>query len=171
MSQTQVESVRVQKFKQFVWTWVKRLYWIIGTLGLLFGCYYLYNVMERPISSVLIFLIGILALYYYWVKWFVIPESDATWPPYQTVCPDYLTLVDAGNGTEANPAKCMDFVGVSSNGGIQVSTPGNAEAMKANSSYTFTIAPKTSAQTISQYTQALCQQVQDKGLSWTGKCE
>lgn len=137
-------------------TTAKWAYWIVGLGALLYACYYLYNVMMRPVASVLIFMAGILALYFYWVKWFVMSEK-ANWPPYQSICPDYLTpLAPGGNGGEV---KCMDFVGVSRNQRIKVADPSKSQTQSNDSQFTFVVNPTEDKTSLRQRLQAY-------GLSW-----
>lgn len=134
----------------------KYAYWIIGVGLLLYGCHYLYNVMMRQVAAILVFMGGILALYFYWVKWFVM-SSKAQWPPYQSICPDYLTPLAPG-GTDGE-VKCLDFVGVSRNNRIRVADPRRSAEQARDSQYTFTVNPKESKE-------SLRERVQAYGLSW-----
>jgi hypothetical protein len=111
--------------------------------------------MLRPVASVLIFMAGVLALYFYYVKWFMI-GTKGQWPPYQSICPDYLTPLAPGNGGQV---KCMDFVGVSRNNRIQKADPRTSQEQSSNQEYTFTVNPNESKE-------SLRQRVQQYGLSW-----
>jgi hypothetical protein len=133
----------------------KYAYWIIGGGVLLYACYYLYNVMMRPVASVLIFMAGVLALYFYWVKWFTMSDKGQ-WPPYQSICPDYLTPLAPGNGGQV---KCLDFVGVSRNKRIKVADPRSSTQQANDPQYTFAVNPAESKE-------SLRQRVQTYGLSW-----
>ena len=150
----------------------KWVYWILGLLLVGVACYYIYNVMTRPVAGILVFMGGILALYFYYVKWFVIPEKRPDWPPYQTVCPDYLTPVSPGydmsigtNGkTVATPKqggqfKCVDFVGVSRNGRLKRASPANLQSQITQGDYTFPVNPN-------EKPQALKARLQSYGLTW-----
>lgn len=134
---------------------MKYVYWIVGVGALLFACHYLYNVMLRPVASVLVFMGGVLALYFYWVKWFVTTEK-AQWPPYQSICPDYLTPLAPGTGGQV---KCMDFVGVSRNQRIKVADPKRSTEQSNDAAYTFVVQP-------GEDKNSLRQRVQTYGLSW-----
>jgi hypothetical protein len=134
----------------------KYAYWIIGLAALMYVCYYLYNIMVRPVASILVFMGGILALYFYWVKWFVMTEK-VQWPPYQSICPDYLTpLAAPGTGGEV---KCLDFVGVSRNRRIKVADPRRSVEQAKDTQYAFTIKP-------GEDKNSLRQRIQAYGLSW-----
>ncbi len=149
------------EFKQTVETWKKRLYWGIGLLIVILACYYLYNTMQRPIASVLLFIGGILTLYYYWVKWFELLDP-MRWQPSVSPCPDYLTLIDPGNGT-STPAKCADFIGVSANGQMTKASMESLPNVPSSSVFEVPVAGSVSASTI-------CDEVAKKGLVWTGVC-
>ena len=112
--------------------WVKtivlilsRIYWIVGLILIVGLSYVLFNTYNRQVAGVLIFLGGILALYFYYVKWFVIDIEKAK--SGFSLCPDYLTPISPGL-RDGQPDKngsfrCVDFVGVSSNGILKKSTP------------------------------------------------
>jgi hypothetical protein len=134
----------------------KYAYWIVGVGALLFACHYLYNVMMRPVAAVLVFMAGVLALYFYWVKWFAMTEKGQ-WPPYQSICPDYLTPLAPGNGGQV---KCMDFVGVSRNQRIKVADPRRSMEQANDPQFTFVVNPKEDKA-------SLRQRIQSYGLSWT----
>lgn len=133
----------------------KYVYWIVGLGALLFTCYYLYNIMIRPVASILIFMGGVLALYFYWVKWFIASEKSQ-WPPYQSICPDYLTPLAPGEGGNV---KCMDFVGVSRNNRIKVADPRRSTEQANESQFAFVVQP-------GEDKNSLRQRIQTYGLSW-----
>jgi len=95
----------------------KALFWIIALAlnGAL--AYFLYSVLNRQISGLLVFLTVLFMTYFYYVKIFIVNKT--VWPPITTSCPDYLTLIrtPAANGNPASQT-CVDFVGVSNNGGL-----------------------------------------------------
>jgi hypothetical protein len=104
----------------------KWAYWITGLVVIGAISYFFYSVLNKQIAGVLFFLAGVAAMYFYWVKWFVVPERGARWPPRITPCPDYLTQVmDAPqSGARApNSYKCYDYVGVSRTSGGITKTP------------------------------------------------
>jgi len=74
-------------------SFAKYAYWILGLVLIGFITYYLYSVLQRPVAAILVCLGGIMALYFYYVKWFLVAAKNSKWPPYQTICPDYLTPV------------------------------------------------------------------------------
>ena len=168
-----MDSVKLAKqTKNTIMRIAKYVFWILGLILVGGSAYYLYNVMSRPVSGVLVFMGGMLALYFYYVKWFVIPLSRPAWPPYQTVCPDYLTPISPGynmtrdaNGKDvAQPVnggkfKCVDFVGVSRNGKLKKVDPTALQTQLVNPNYTFEIDPK-------EKPESLRSRLQSVGLSW-----
>ncbi len=145
----------------------KYVYWIVGLVVVVGGCYFLYNNLERPVAAVLVFLGGMLALYFYYVKWFVAAARNPAWPPYQTPCPDYLTLVSPGFTGSGNnikpkvgePYKCMDFVGVSTNGKLKKADVTLIATQSNDSTYAFDVSPKDTQDSLRSKTEAA-------GLSW-----
>jgi hypothetical protein len=88
----------------------KWAYWIVGVLIVGGISYILFNRLNKQVAAVLVFLAGMLALYFYYVKWFVVGMD--VWPPFQGFCPDFLTPV-AVNSPAADTIYCADMVGVS----------------------------------------------------------
>jgi hypothetical protein len=131
------------------------LYWFLGLVAALGIAYVLYK-MNFQIAAVLVFLGAVIALFYYYVKWFQIPSNTATWPPTTTPCPDFLTLV--------SPGVCMDFVGVSSNGRLKKSNPTRSAEQGSDPQYAFKIDTSKGATT------DLCQKASEYGLTWSSIC-
>jgi len=162
-----ISGVTSQRLAATMMRIAKYVYWIVGLVMVVGGCYFLYNTLERPVAAVLVFLGGMLALYFYYVKWFVASVRNPAWPPYQTPCPDYLTLVSPGFTGSGNnikpkagePYKCMDFVGVSTNGVLKKSKPSNIAKDMINPQYAFDVSPKDTIESLRAKTEAA-------GLSW-----
>ena len=145
---------------------MKWVYWIVGLAFVCAVCYVLFNTLDRQIASVLVFLGGILVLYFYYVKWFIASAQRGTWPPYQTVCPDYLTPVSPGSdggmsgmGGQSGVVKCVDFVGVSRNGAFKKSSPSKVQESLQSDAHSFTVNPKESPDTLKS-------RLQTYGLTW-----
>lgn len=149
------------EFKKSIAKWKKWLYWGIGIVLILAISYYL-NSSGKPVASVLIFIGGILILYYYWVKWFELLDPSR-WQPSISPCPDYLTLVNPGDG-KTQGAQCVDFIGVSANGMLTKADISAPSAVPRSA--VFTVPP--AAQNVDP--SVICAEVQDKGLVWTGVC-
>ena len=84
---------------------LKSLYWIIFTALHLYVCYMLF-MSERVVTCVLWFFFGFILIFVMYFVYFPLGDSDSSWPPYISTCPDYLTVV--------SPSACMDFVGLNS---------------------------------------------------------
>lgn len=139
------------------------VYWIVG-LGLVgYLAYFLYNTLQRPVAAVLLFIGGILALYFYYVKWFVVNAKNNQWPPYQTLCPDYLTPIPPGYGADGKPKpgpiKCVDFVGVSRNGRFKKMEQKNMDSLIHRDDHAFPIVKD-------ERREDLRTRLQTYGLSW-----
>jgi hypothetical protein len=162
---------QMKRLKSKMMSVAKYVFWFLGAVFVIGASYYLYNVMSRPIAGVLVFMGGVLALYFYYVKWFLIPEKRPAWPPYQTLCPDYLTpispgydMVKRGGKDIAMPKnggkfKCVDFVGVSRNGNLKRASPAQLQTQLSNPNYVFEINPN-------EKPASLRARVASKGLSW-----
>lgn len=137
------------------------VYWIVGFLVIL-GVSYQLNKTNNQMAAIFVFLGLGLALYYYYVKWFAIPSKTQTWPPYTTPCPDFLTLVDPGS--QSGISRCLDYVGVSSNGRIKKADPSKATLQMNESQYAFIIDR-------SKKNQDLCGLAQTYGLTWSSICQ
>lgn len=134
----------------------KYVYWTIGLIIIGGISYILYNKLERQISAILFFIAGILALYFYYVKWFIIPNTKKNWED-ASICPDYLTLIpSASSGTKH---KCLDFVGVSRNKALKVSEHASIQPSLSDPSRAFTI-------DTSEDIDSLRQRVNSMGLTW-----
>lgn len=157
-------AVITHTFLNTVARWV---YTILALIVVFYGSYYIFTKMERQIAGILYFIGAVIAVYFYWVKWFVIPGAKPEWPPYQTMCPDYLTPVAPGYEKDARGRmvpgqggmKCVDFIGVSTNGTLKMASKGSLHTQINNPEYVFTIAPKMSRE-------QLRAQVNARGLSW-----
>jgi hypothetical protein len=148
-----------KRMKAAMFKAAKYIYWIVGLIVLLGGCYILYSRMERPVAGVLVFISGLLALYFYHVKWFVIPEQSPAWPPVQTVCPDYLTPIAPGSTQSGGTFKCVDFVGVSRNGKLKRANAASLNMQLNDPQYYFEIDPKESKEDLKT-------RIAQRGLTW-----
>lgn len=145
----------------------KYLFWIIGAILVIGSAYVLYNTMNRPVAGVLVFLAGVLALFFYYTKWFVLAEKANVWPPFQTPCPDYLTLMSPGANLQGGDGsqmkdkyKCLDFVGVSRNGLLKRANPESANMQINQPEYAFNVDPTMSRA-------ALQDNANRYGLTWS----
>jgi hypothetical protein len=156
-----------RKQQMFLTKIMKYVYWIVGLTLLSTLCYVLYNKYSRCVSSVLIFIGGILALYYYFIKWFYIGNTLDS-PKGVSLCPDYLTPVSPGfeknfDGSMKSGAsgvfKCVDFVGVSTNGALLKSDPMNVELALSDPRYHLSLTPDMTEKQLKAM-------LKEKGLTW-----
>ncbi|NDE16672.1 hypothetical protein EBZ80_17245 [bacterium] len=130
----------------------KILYWVAGLGALLYSVYLLFTMTpSRSIVAILWLIAGLMLLYILYPYYFPPGDPSARWPPYITVCPDYLTQIA--------PGACVDFVGLNSPL-LKKSDPANPPA-PTDTNYVFTV-PRGA--TVPQKA-ALAQQY---GLSWEG---
>jgi len=133
------------------------IYWGLGLVANSALSFLMYKI-NFQIAAVLVFLGLVLAIFYYYVKWFQLPSKDSS--SSTTSCPDFLTLIDPGSSSGI--AKCMDYVGVSANGRLQRSDPNNI-AQQSDPNFVFYIDR-------SQPTTDLCQSAASYGLTWASLC-
>ena len=124
---------------------------IIGTLFVCTTAYFYYSALNKPAAGVLWFVGGAVVLYYYYVKWFLGPPViDPDFMSGVYACPDYLSVippdtVDTHTGRKlytpatASQYYCVDFVGVSTNGGLKKTTPQTLAEDIKNSAYYFPV--------------------------------
>ena len=149
---------------------LERVYQFLTPLLLGLGVYIVFK-QGKQIEAVLLLLIGCAAIFYYWIKFFKLPasEADDVWPPFVSTCPDYLTLVGPQATGLANPV-CMDFVGVSLNGGLQKVDP--RKVPQAVSAHQYFDLKSASANPLADdRTVEMCAQVKTMGLTWAHICE
>ena len=124
----------------------KKSYWIFGLLILGFSAYFYYTGLKKPVAGVLWFLGGFIIIYYYWVKWFVLPTPpDPDLVTTAGSCPDYLSVVPNNIGvyTPSTPTQyfCVDYVGVSRNGALKKMNPDQLQTLIKDPSYRFSVDP------------------------------
>ena len=151
---------------------LENVYWVVSSFLLGIGIYIIWK-QNKQVEAVLLTIIGLAAIFYYWIKWFKVKGKEDIWPPYISPCPDYLTLV-APQTTGATEAVCMDFVGVSRQPLVfkkakpeQIPQSGDADFEQ----FVFRLDKRTGNETPEDYNKKVCLKVQSKGLSWAGVCE
>jgi len=151
---------------------LENVYWVVSAFLLGIGVYIIWK-QNKQIEAVLLTIIGLTAIFYYWIKWFKVKSKDDIWPPYVSPCPDYLTLV-APQTTGAADAVCMDFVGVSRQPLVFKKAKANQIPQSSDADFEefiFRLEKRGSGMTPEDYNKAVCLKVQSKGLSWAGVCE
>jgi hypothetical protein len=120
------------------------------------GGYFLFSSRQETTAAIY-FLGSTVAAIFFGFRWFTMPGSNPSsgpWPPSINFCPDFLTLTKI-NGKPA----CIDMIGVSSNGALNVNDGTNTGA-----SYYFDLKTDSTTTRLRE----LCDQVTAQGLSWEG---
>ena len=122
-----------------------------------------------------IFVIGSsLILIFFGYRWFFTSDKKTNkWPPTINMCPDYLTFVpNIANSNSVTGGGCVDLLGVSSNGGIKVTSQSALASGLDVTRNTNLIFPHTSADikaaTKVSEVQAICAKCHISGLTWEG---
>jgi len=125
------------------------------------GSYSLYS--SANLGKTLIYAVGAsLVMVFFGMRWFGnIPKPSNVWPPTINTCPDYLSY----NGTG-----CVDYLGVSSNGGFTTTTRGSSAPtyVGANAKYTSATVNTAISASDTATLQAICNTCQTGGLTWEG---
>jgi hypothetical protein len=95
------------------------LYWIIGTLLIGTISYILYTRFNKQVAAILVFLVSMMALYYYYVKWIVLPG----WEVPVGTCPDFMTNLGLYGDKTKNQFLCVDTNGIYKNFYTGATTP------------------------------------------------
>jgi hypothetical protein len=142
-------------------------------------CVYIVYKQGKQLEAVLLGLIGGIAIFYYWIKWFRAPVSveDTIWPPFVSTCPDYLTLISPSATGTADPSNsyCVDFVGVSLNPTNMMKSDPNNPPQPSDpdfEAHVFKLNGLVSADPNSpDMTKELCATVLQRGLTWAHICD
>ena len=141
-----ISNIGAKKWAHTIRDIQKKSYWVIGLLLLGFSAYFYYTGLNKPVAGVLWFLGGFLIWYYYWVKWFVMDQPlDPDFNTASGACPDYLSVIPNNSGLYMPTSKtqyfCVDFVGVSRNGGIHRMNPKKVSTQINDPTYRFSVDP------------------------------
>jgi hypothetical protein len=165
-----ISNVGAKKWAHTIRDIQKKSYWVIGLLLLGFSAYFYYTGLNKPVAGVLWFLGGFLIWYYYWVKWFVMYQPlDPDFNTASGACPDYLSVIPNNSGLYTPTTKtqyfCVDFVGVSRNGGIRKMNRNNITTEIADPAYRFSVDPEIDFATPASKA-AFMRRLQMAGLSY-----
>jgi hypothetical protein len=150
-------------------------YWILSLLIVGTMCYILYTKGNKQVAAVLTFLISMLALYYYYVKWFIVGDAYKESP---TVCPDFMSVLST-YGTNTNQFVCYDSGNVYNKAAGPYANKSEATAKfsamgksGANNGEVltdgFVITPDlTNASNLSTF----CGSLKSAGMSWISACK
>ncbi len=91
-------------------TMLKWSYWIVGIIIVYTISHVLYTRFDKQVAAVLVFIASMLAMYYYYVKWFIVGQELPFKP---TVCPDFMTSVGTIGSKDAGTLQtvCVDYTG------------------------------------------------------------
>ena len=165
-----ISNVGAKKWANTVRDIQKKSYWVIGLLLLGFSAYFYYTGLNKPVAGVLWFLGGFLIWYYYWIKWFVMDQPlDPDFFTASGACPDYLSVIPNNSGLYTPTSKtqyfCVDFVGVSRNGGIRKMHRNSIQTQIADPTYRFSVDPEVDFVSAASKA-AFVQRLQKAGLSY-----
>ena len=109
-------------------------------------------------------------------RWFSSPSSSSeskTWPPTINSCPDYLTYIP--KNTLTGPTSivsdiCVDYLGVSVNGGLGKKNKTDSILYNSNTPFTrgASIFPYTSNDVKETSVQTICDACATAGITWEG---
>ena len=141
------------------------IYVIFSIWVLVYGPYKLFFEMGKPITALILFILALIILIIFGIKWF-----NSTGPFSQTpvssfvvnTCPDYLIYYGrkTSNGIQDT---CIDTIGVSKNGALKLFPKGKEPSA---GDYYFPLATKSSDPAARN--QELCQRAMNCGLTWEG---
>jgi hypothetical protein len=139
-------DIAAKKWARTIHDIQRKSYWVIGLLLLGLSAYFYYTALNKPVAGVLWFIGGFLIVYYYWLKWFVLDRPyDPDFFTGSGACPDYLSVIPNNSGLYVPASKtqyfCVDFVGVSRNGGIRKMHRNNIATKIADPAYRFSVDP------------------------------
>ena len=124
------------------------------------------------ISRAVIFAIGsLLTVIFYGYRWFGGQKAASNvWPPTMNTCPDFLTYVPTLPG-DKKPG-CVDLLGVSNNGALQLTMPTAVQSGSLASTDKARVVPFTAdtfkATTDVSVVKAMCSYCAQKGITWEG---
>ncbi len=150
------------------------IYFIVGLIVAGTISYVLYTRFNKQIAAVLVFMATVMALYYYYVKWFVIGD-DFEIP--KSFCPDLMSSI----GAKGNQIVCVDSMGVYG-GSPNVSLDtiknegqyGNAEHQKTGFVGSIGgggVVMPPDADNKDAYYATFCGNLKTAGISWISLCQ
>jgi hypothetical protein len=165
-----VNTIAMKKWAATVANIKKKAYIIIAILVTVGISYFFYSILNKPVAGVLLFLGSALIFFYYWIKWFAIPQPpDPDFNPGKNACPDYLSVVPSNSGLykPSSPTQyfCVDYVGVSRNGALKKMDPKKLPTNIKNPAYTFSVDPSVDFRNAATRA-AFVQRIMKAGLSY-----
>lgn len=161
--------------KSNVNTLVLWVYWIVGIVIAFAISYVLYTRFNKQVASLLVFMGTMMALYYYYVKWFVIGQPLPI--PTQT-CPDFMESVGTV-GTDqfvcvdkkgAYPKFTQSGANITSKADIDdLGTP-SVDGKVSNGSLAYVVTPSASSASDTSKITSFCGSLKTQGISWISLC-
>jgi hypothetical protein len=148
--------------------WYLIIYILFAIASVFMGVTKLYP-MGAP--TAIIYAIGVtMVLIFYGYRWFGEGSNTtpSTWPPTINTCPDYFTYIQSLPG-DSLPG-CVDMLGVSKNGSIQLTTDTVLSTLSSTS--VSNVFPFTSSDVLNakqaSVIQGICNLCNQKGITWEG---
>jgi hypothetical protein len=161
------------KFKENVSSLITWTYWIVGTVIAFAISYVLYTRFNKQVASLLVFMGTMMAMYYYYVKWFVIGQPLPI--PAQT-CPDFMESI--GTYKDTDQLICVDkkgaypYFGPGSDAKKEnidnKETSTNGGAVNSITGYVITPSPTKLSDTKAIGT--FCNALKESNISWINLC-
>ena len=158
------------------------MYWILGTVIIGTISYILYTRFNKQVAAILVFLVSMLALYYYYVKWIVIPG----WQPHIGTCPDFMTTLGVigtkqfvcsdtlnayRSGNNSATITTMDSFNESANASIKTNLTTSATGGKVDPTNGLVLTPVINDDTTAEVIKGFCTKLKDAKISWINLCE
>ena len=127
---------------------------------------------QSGMARAVIYAIGsLLTVIFYGYRWFGGQKGASNvWPPTMNTCPDFLTYIPNLPG-DKKPG-CVDLLGVSTNGVLQLTLPSQVQTGPLASTETGRVVPFTSdtfkAASDISVVKAMCHFCAQKGITWEG---
>ncbi len=153
-------------------TLLKWAYWIVGIIIVYTISHVLYTRFDKQVAAVLVFLASMMAMYYYYVKWFIVGQDL---PIQQTVCPDFMTRVGTIGSDETLQSVCVDYTGNypafkttvrGSEPAVTTSLSKYGSVSNTGAGASYVITPNESAKDTSVY----CNALKNAGISHISLC-
>lgn len=140
--------------------------YIIFSIWVLVYCPYKLFSMNQPIAALILFIIALILLIIFGIKWFNQAGPFSQTPvssPMVNTCPDYLIYYDRKMPDRTTQNTCIDTVGVSKNGTLSVYPK---SGVPTDNKYFFPLTTK-STDPAGRNTE-LCHAAVAYGLTWEG---
>lgn len=85
MAEVDWKQIKKNVNKLVIWT-----YWIVGIIIVFTISYVLFTRFNKQVASILVFMASMMAMYYYYVKWFIVGQP---FPKPAQTCPDFLESI------------------------------------------------------------------------------